>query len=139
MSRRPRIRSTDELAPAPRVAGRIIDAELDLLDRQVLDRDAVQTTTVDDLELTDVDAARPDPAIPPELVCILSGPVLGTRLFGGRPPDSRFERIAWAHVSRLGTVVELDVPADSLDATWIERWFRDRIVARIPGGRHDPE
>ena len=139
MSRRPRIRRTEELAAPPRVAGRIIDAELDLLDRQVLDRDAVQTTTVDDLELSTVNAAHPDPAAPPDLVSILSGPVFGTRIFGGRPPESRLTRIAWSHVSRLGTVVELDVPADSLDATWVERWFRDHVVARIPGGRHDPE
>jgi hypothetical protein len=139
MSRRPRIRRRDELAEPPRVAGRVIDAELDLLDHQVFDRDAVQTTTVDDLELSPVDAAHPDPQNPPELTSILTGPVLSTRVFGGRPPESRWARIAWEHVSGLGTVVELSVPADALDATWVERWFRDHIVARIPGGRHDPE
>ena len=139
MSRRPRIRRPDELAGPPRVAGRIVDAELELLDHQVFDRDSVQTTTVDDLELSDADPAHPDPSAPPELLCILSGPVFSTRVFGGRPPESRFERIAWEHVSGLGTVVELDIAADALDLSWVERWFRDHVIARIPGGRHDPE
>lgn len=139
MSRRPRIRRPDELATPPRVGGRIVDAELGILDHQVLDRDSVPATTVDDLELSEVDPAHPDPSAAPELVCLLSGPVFGTRVFGGRPPESRFKRIAWAHVSGLGTVVELDVSAEELDVTWVERWFRDHVIARIPGGRHDPE
>lgn len=139
MSRRPRIRRPDELAAPPRFAGRIVDAELELLDRQVFDPDSVQVTTVDDLELTDVDPAHPDPDAPPEILCLLSGPVFGTRVFGGRPPESRFERVDWAHVARLTTAVALDVTADALDISWVERWFRDHVIARIPGGRHDPE
>jgi hypothetical protein len=54
-------------------------------------------------------------------------------------PRSRWDRIPWEDVTRLGTVVELNVHADDLDATWLERWFRDQIIARIPGGRHAPE
>jgi len=138
--RTPRRRRLDELAPPPRIAAQELDAQLDLLDRQVLDRDRVQTTTVDDIELTDVaDPANPDPARPPELTALLTGPVLGTRIFGGRPPESRFERIPWTDVSEMGTVIRLGVAADSLDATWAERWVRDRIIARIPGGTHDPQ
>ena len=37
--------------PVPPVAGRTLDAQLHLLDRQVLDSDGVPVTTVDDLEL----------------------------------------------------------------------------------------
>ena len=35
-------------------AGRILDAEVHLLDRQVLDKDGMPVTTVDDLELSDI-------------------------------------------------------------------------------------
>jgi hypothetical protein len=142
MTRRPapRRRRPEEFEQPPTVAARVLDAQLDLLDRQVLDRDGVQTTTVDDIELTDVDdLAHLDPDRPPELSSVLTGPVLGTRIFGGRPPDSRFERIRWTDVHEVGTVLRLGVAADSLDATWAERWVRDRIIARIPGGTHDPE
>ncbi len=54
-------------------------------------------------------------------------------------PRSRWDRIPWEDVLRLDTVIELRVHADDLDATWLERWFRDVIIARIPGGRHAPE
>ncbi|MET0716536.1 MAG: hypothetical protein ABWY57_16660 [Mycetocola sp.] len=49
------------------------------------------------------------------------------------------DRIPGEDVTPLATVVELRVHADDLDATWVERWFRDRVIARIPGGRHAPE
>jgi hypothetical protein len=39
------------LPPVPPVAGQTLDAQLHLLDRQVLDSDGVPVTTVDDLEL----------------------------------------------------------------------------------------
>jgi hypothetical protein len=50
------------LAPVPPTAGRTLDAQLHLMDRQVLDNDGVPVTTVDDLELS-----GPDPAteLPP--------------------------------------------------------------------------
>jgi hypothetical protein len=131
--------SPRDLARPPAVAARVVDAELDLLDRQVLDRDGVPTTTVDDLELSDIpDPEHLDPDAPPELTALLTGPVLATRVFGGRPPDSRFERIPWEDVNGVGVVLRLGVAADSLDLTWVERWVRDKVIARIPGGRHDP-
>lgn len=122
-------------------AGRILDAEVHLLDRQVLDRVGVPVTAVDDLELSDVpfdtDLARGAPA--PVIENLLSGPVLGTRIFGGRPPDSRWHRIPWSSIADIGIVVALGVPGEDLDVTWPERWVRDHIIRRIPGGDHDPE
>lgn len=128
------------LAPVPPVAGRTLDAQLHLMDRQVLDHDGVPVTTVDDLELRGADfgAAIPAGTPAPVLTALLTGPVLGTRIFGGRPPSSRLIRIPWKDVADVDVVVKLGVSADSLDAGWVERWVRDKIIARIPGGRHDP-
>jgi sporulation protein YlmC with PRC-barrel domain len=128
------------LAPPPPLAGRLLDAQLHLLDRQVMDNDGVPVTTVDDLELSgpalDVELAPGTPA--PVLTALLTGPVLGTRIFGGRPPSSRLVRIPWEDVAEVGVVLKLGVGGGNLDATWVERWIRDKIIARIPGGRHDP-
>lgn len=129
-----------DLPTPPPVAGRILDAGLDLLDRQILDPQGVPVSTVDDLELTEpADRARLDPGEPPRVSALLTGPILLTRVFGGRLPDSRFIRIPWKVVADVGVVVSVGVAADSLDASWTERWMRDHVIARIPGGRHDPE
>lgn len=120
--------------------GRGVDARLHLLDRQILDRDEVPVSTVDDLELAGVELGEAvDHENAPSVSAILVGAAVLPRIFGGRMPRSRWDRIPWGRVSRLGNVVTLHDRADDLDATWLERWFRDRIVSRIPGGRHAPE
>jgi sporulation protein YlmC with PRC-barrel domain len=139
------------LVPVPPVAGQTLDAQLHLLDRQVLDSDGVPVTTLDDIELSapgggDVPGEIPGGAeIPrgtaaPVITALLTGPVLGTRIFGGRPPSSRLIRIPWKDVADVGVVVRLGVSGQGLDADWVERWIRDKIIARIPGsgGRRDP-
>lgn len=124
-----------------RPAGRVLDAHLHLLDRQLLDRDGLPVTTVDDLELDGIEpGASIDPDAPaPKVTAILTGPDLATRIFGGRPPSSRRMRIPWKLVADVGTVLRLGVTGDRIDATWVERWVGRRVVGRIPGGRHDPE
>jgi sporulation protein YlmC with PRC-barrel domain len=128
------------LVPVPPIAGRTLDAQLHLLDRQALDNDGVPVTTVDDLELSgpDPETEIPEGTAAPVITALLTGPVLGTRIFGGRPPSSRLIRIPWKDVADVGVVIRLGVSGDSLDADWVERWIRDKIIARIPGGRHDP-
>lgn len=118
---------------------RLIDARLHLLDRQVIDVDGEPVTTIDDLEIIGPDGGEVAPGEPAHLAAVLTGPVLVTRLLGGRPPRSRWERIAWKHVARLGTAVELEVSREDLDLDWAERWVRDHLIHRIPGGDHDPE
>ena len=122
-------------------AGRVIDAQLHLLDRQGLDVDGVPITAVDDLELTDIpfDTEIRAGTAAPVIENLLSGPVLGTRIFGGRPPASRWHRIAWSTIADLGIALHLDVHGEQLDVTWPERWVRDHVIGRIPGGMHDPE
>jgi hypothetical protein len=125
----------------PTYDGQVLDADLHLLDRQVLDRDDIPVSTVDDVELTEVPWGVPisegTPA--PVVSALVAGPVLATRIFGGRPPSSRLVRISWAHVESVSTVIRLGISGAGLDATWAERWVRDHIIGRIPGGRHDPE
>ena len=119
---------------------RFLDAQLHLLDRQVLDLDGVPVAVVDDLELSDLPGAElPVGTPPPVITAILSGPVLGTRIFGGRPPESRRHRTPWTAVSEVGVVISLAIRGETTDLTWTERWVRDHLIARIPGGRHDPE
>ena len=127
--------------PDPTPKGRVLDAHLHLLDRQVLDRDGVPVTTLDDLELDGIAlGARIDPGSPaPTVGAILTRPQLTMRLFGGHSPESRRVRIPWDLVAGVGTTVRLGVRGDSLDATWVERWVSRHIIGRIPGGRHDPE
>ena len=130
--------------PEPRQPGRILDARLHLLDRQVLDVDEVPVCTLDDLELEVADGepaedGRIDGSVPVVIAALLTGPVLGTRIFGGRPPSSRWYRLPWRHVLDVGTAVRLGVHGADLDATWQERWTRDHVIGRIPGGTHDPE
>ena len=120
--------------------GRGVDARLHLLDRQMLDVDGVPVSTVDDVELVGVEIGEPvDHSNATTVSALLVGAAVLPRIFGGHMPRSRWDRIPWDDVTRLGTTVELGVRADDLDATWLERWFRDRIIARIPGGRHAPE
>jgi hypothetical protein len=121
--------------------GRVLDAQLHLLDRQVHDIASVPVTAVSDLEISDIESVESiAPGTPaPEIVALLSGPVLGIRIFGGRLPRSRLQRIAWSAVYEVAIVIRLSVKGETLDATWAERWVRDRIIGRIPGGSHDPE
>lgn len=118
-----------------------MDVRLHLLDRQMRDVDDRTIGVVDDVELSDVPFDEPlDPnADAPTITNLLTGPVLGTRIFGGRPPESRWHRISWDDVSGVDVVVELGVDGEELSLMWVEQWMRDHIFARIPGGRDDPQ
>jgi hypothetical protein len=131
---------TDRLEPAPRYRGRVLDAQLHLLDRQILDSEGVPVAAVDDLELEGAEVGEGFEVgrTPPRLTALLSGNVLGTRIFGGRPPTSRLHRIDARLISDVGVVVRIAALAERFDITWVERWLRDHVMARIPGGRHDP-
>lgn len=121
-------------------AGRVIDAQLHLLDRQVLDREGTPITAVDDIELSDIPFGTDLHGVEaPVIENLLTGAVLGTRMFGGRPPSNRWHRIPWSSISELGIAIHLDAHSDDFELTWSERWVRDHIIGRIPGGRHDPE
>jgi len=121
--------------------GRLIDARLHLLDRQLLDHDDAPIGIVDDLELSDVEldtdiAAGSDAA---QVTGLLSGQVVATRIFGGAPPRSRLQEIPWELVDSVDTVVKLKPTDMSFEVDWVERWLRDFVIKHIPGGRHAAE
>ncbi len=126
---------------------RYMDAGLELLDRQVMDRDGRPVGKVDDLEL-----ATPGGGAPPVLEALLIGPqALGARIGGrlGRAMAGIASRVAGTErplaipmeqVDEIGVVVRLRVSLDELpDAGRLECWMRDQVVARIPGARRATE
>jgi hypothetical protein len=120
---------------------RWLDAHLHLLDRQILDVDGVPVAVVDDLQLSEIPLGLqiPRDTPPPVITALLSGAALATRIFGGRPPESRMMRTPWGAVRDVGVVIKLSIGGDSTDLSWTERWVRDHVIGRIPGGRHAPE
>lgn len=122
------------------VASRLLDARLHLLDRQVLDCDAVPVTTVDDLELSEVpDGPLDSSSSPPTITAMLSGSFRFTRIFGGRPPMSRLDRIPWSDLAEIGSALRLRAPRARLDVGWLEGWLAAHLIGKIPGGRDDPQ
>ncbi len=113
-----------------------------LLDRQVVDRDGQMVGKVDDVELSDED--------PPRVVALLLGPrALGERMDGrlgrlvagtaarlhglGGPYRAR---IAYEHVARVDSAIELRIRKELLDEPELEVWLRDHVIGRIPGAWH---
>ena len=124
---------------------RYLDAGLDLFDRQVLDRDGHPVGKVDDLQVT-VDQE----AGPPVVEALLIGPqALGKRIGGrlGRAMAGIATRLGHTplsipvdQVQQFGIVVRLRISLNDLpQAGALERWLRNEVVSRIPGGRHAAE
>ncbi len=129
------------------MAGRVLHPALALLDRQLVDREGRLCGKVDDVELTEPDAAGQR-----YVAAILSGPgALATRL--GHPklggwlrrqvafdfPTDRDDpvRIPIAHVADIGNHVTLSLDASEVATAAGERWVRDHIISHIPGSAHD--
>jgi hypothetical protein len=120
-----------------------VDLHLQLLDRQVLDRDGRLVCKVDDLELH----VGPDGV--PFVTAILVGPrALGPRL-GGRlgrwtsalasrlaaSPGDDPPRIPFGAVSDVHNAVDLDRTRDELDVDPLEDWVQRHVIGRLPGSR----
>jgi sporulation protein YlmC with PRC-barrel domain len=121
---------------------RVIDAGLNLLDRQIIDKDGMMAGNVDDLELT-----FPSDGGPPVVTGILAGPGALARRLGRRSGawlesvHSRLHpaeqpgpaRIAFGVVKRVADHVEVVVSRSELDVSRFEQWVREKIIAKIPG------
>ena len=93
-------------------------------------------TTVDDIALSEIPAGplpedSPSPTI---TAALLSGAFRFTRIFGGRPPMSRLDRMAWPDLAEIGTEIRLRAARDSLQIGWFERWAARHVIGKIPGG-----
>jgi len=135
--------------------GRVLHAELDLLDHQLRDRAGRLCGKVDDLELSRDETGTI------YVTAVLSGPgTLWRRLGAGRlgrwlerfrreqrapaesgpgvPPGDP-GRISIGLVHQIGPVIDLAVSADDLASSQAERWVREHAIRRIPGSRHEAE
>jgi hypothetical protein len=126
---------------AGRPAGRVIDAALELLDRQLVDSDDNAAGKIDDLELEQLS----DGAF--VVSAILSGPgALAPRLGGrlGTAWASAFRRlhpeehasparIGFGVVRELGPQIRLSISRHDLDVNRFEHWTREHLIRRIPG------
>jgi hypothetical protein len=122
--------------------GRVLDAGLELLDRQMIDTNGRMAGNVDDLELTFAPEGGP-----PFVTAILAGPGALSRRVGGRLGDviasvhERLQegdiegpaRVSFGAIASIGSDVRLTVSRQDLEIYRFERWARDTIVARIPG------
>lgn len=127
--------------PTLHTAGLTLDAQLNLLDRQLLDIRQVPIGVVADLEIAglELDASIAPGSPPPRIASLVAGSGLWTRLFGGRPPESRLHHVPWSIVAAVHTAIDVGVSGERLDVAWPERWVRDHVIGRIPGGKHAPE
>ena len=112
-----------------------------LLDRQIIDPAGAKVGKVDDIELEQDENGRITVA------ALLVGQVaLGGRIGGvvGRwlgavarrlrsEEDPAPLRIAYRHVMRFNSEVIIGIRRELLDTPPLERWLRDRFIARIPG------
>ena len=122
-----------DLPQHPMQDGQLLDANLHLLGRSVLDTARAPTSVIDDVELE----VRPDGR--PVIASLVRGSSVVSRFFGGHPPDHRRYRVPWSAVASVESAVILSVPRSEVDVVWFEGWLRKHVISRIPGGRHDPE
>jgi hypothetical protein len=128
--------------------GRVLDAGLQLLDRQLVDADGRLCGKVDDVEFE-----APDGGGLPVATALLTGPgVLGQRS-GGRIWDSLGRlhtwiarglgggpsRIPFTQVKLISHHIELTVSRADLDAAVTETWTRAHVIEKIPGAGHAAE
>lgn len=129
-------------------AGRMIDAGLQLLDRQILDSEERMAGNVDDLEFTLPEEGTGLPIV----TAIYAGPGALARRIGGRlgkwiesvharlhPHENPGPaRIPFGVVKRINDHIELSVPKDELEIERFERWTRERIIDKVPGADQKP-
>jgi hypothetical protein len=130
------------------MAGRVLDAGLHLLDRQLIDRDGKLAGKVDDLELE-----APEGGGAPYVTAILAGPGALAGRLGGRlgawleslanrlrdRDQPRPARISFAWVKRIHSAVDLSAAKADLETDVVERWVAEHVIGKLPGARHAAE
>jgi hypothetical protein len=130
------------------MSGRVLEAGLHLLDRQLIDSDGRLAGKVDDLELE-----LPEGGGPPVVTAILSGPGALSRRIGGRAgawleavanrlrdgDDRHPARVSFGVVKRIESAVDLSVAKADLESNRLEVWTRDHLIGHLPGAGDAPE
>ena len=130
-------------------AGREIWAVLELLDRQLVDREGHLVGKVDDVEF-DIDD---EPGALPHVTALCSGLGALANNLGGdtgaalaaaerrlaERRDRQPSRVDIGMVTEIGSAIELDADREDLDSNRGERWVRDVIIDKIPGAGHVAE
>lgn len=119
---------------------RVLDLNLHVLDRQVVDRNGRMVGKADDVELVIGQDGSP------RVTAILTGPLaLGPRL-GGRlgtwmcaiarrlsGERDAPHRIDIALVTDIGSAITVSASSEELDNAPLERWVDTYVIRRIPG------
>jgi hypothetical protein len=118
----------------------------DILDCQLVDRHETKVGRVDALVL-EVIAGQP-----PRVKSILVGGAVRHERIGrwamwlgcvlrriARSDTHGVSEIPFAAVRRLGSVIAVVVDQETLDSECVERWLRDNVVGRVPGGMGERE
>ncbi len=123
--------------------GRRMWAALKLLDRQIVDRDGRLAGNVDDVVLTDVDGQLMVTGVrtgPGALVYRLGGKRMGQWLRRMHDVlDGHDGVVPIGQVSSVGNHVTVALEGNDLPSERHEIWFRDHVIARIPGSNHAAE
>ena len=133
--------------------GRSVWAALQLLDRQIVDRNDMPAAKVDDLEFALPDdsesesESESDAGDLPVLTDILCGPAALAGRFNRRlghaiellrrviqpTAEPGPARVAWSLVREFDTKVTLNVTADEAGLTHVDRWLTREVLAHSPG------
>lgn len=123
-----------------------LDAQTDLLDRQIVSSDGALIAKVDDIEVEQtqdgliVTGLLVGPgALGPRLGGAISTVLVGTwsRLARREPDQPR--RIDYTHVAGIATVIAVDHARRSIQIDGLETWTRVNIIDALPGAGHDPD
>ncbi len=128
-------------------AARKLWAVLDILDRQILDREKRFAGTVDDVEFGVAEDGQLS------VVALLAGPGVLARRVGWRrfgawlekfsvyatPGDDDPSRIPLARVADIGSAITVSMDHTEMGTEMTERWFRDHVIGHIPGSRDETE
>jgi hypothetical protein len=130
-------------------SGRQVWAVLELLDRQLVDRNGRLVGKVDDVEF----AVDDEPDALPRVVAVLAGLGALANHIGGdaghalaaaerrlaERRDRQPSRVDIAMVREIGSAIQLDADGEDLDTNRGDRWVRDVIIDKIPGSGHAAE
>ena len=130
------------------MAGRVFEAALHLLDRQLIDKDGRLAGKVDDLELS-----FPDGGGAPLVTAILAGPGALSRRVGGRlgawleavaprlreGDDTEPARVPFTVVKEIGSAIDLRVAKAELETDRLEAWTRQHLIGKLPGAGDAPD